>query len=193
MNFRYYKLLNNNGTTEVGVTTFPPGFRMIAGSSVRRKPPVEVGEKYMDPDPPKSEWYALGQTSQSLLSWRAVGFNCIHNGNSNKTPEPTLFRHYLPEKSFIDGCEGGLRTEIVFPSCWNGKDIDSEGHNKHVVYPNLAEDGSCPEGFETRVPTLLYEGIWDTMKFVGRNGRYVLSNGDLTGMPTGGLVTLMHC
>jgi len=28
-----------------------------------------------------------------------------------------------------------MRLEVMFPSCWNGKDTDSANHNDHLAYP----------------------------------------------------------
>ncbi|KAG6040318.1 hypothetical protein E4U41_000914 [Claviceps citrina] len=157
------------------VTAFPKGFSMIAGNNTRRT--YTVGDP-SQPDPPKSLWASLGQTSQSDLEQRAVGFNCL---NYAKPPEGTLYRHMLPDKAFIDeNCADGLRFELMFPSCWNGKDLDSKNHKDHVAFPDLVITGNCPETHPVRVPSLLYEVIWDTAAFNNRSGRFVLSNGDVT-------------
>ncbi|EEH05287.1 WSC domain-containing protein [Histoplasma capsulatum G186AR] len=156
------------------VQAFPKGFRMLAGDPFQRNFTWPV------PDPPKSSWSGP-ETSQFALSQKAIGFNCL---NYQATPEPTLFRHTLPKKSEIDAnCPDGLRMEMMFPSCWNGKDLDSPDHKSHMAYPNLVEDGVCPKGFETRVVSLLFETIWDTAKFKGVEGEFVLANGDPQGTP----------
>ncbi|KAH7033096.1 uncharacterized protein B0I36DRAFT_320768 [Microdochium trichocladiopsis] len=171
----YYLL--RNGNTNQQITAFPPGFRMLAGTSLRRD--YTLG----DPDaadPPTSDWAALGQVDQDSLAQRALGFNCM---DYSKTPEPSLYRHKLPDKAFTDGrCKDGLRLEIMFPSCWNGEN-DSPNHKSHVAYPSLVGDGSCPEGFSKRLVTLFFEVIWATNapQFQGRAGRWVLANGDPTG------------
>jgi hypothetical protein len=46
----------------------------------------------------------------------------------------------------------------------------------------MIDGGSCPEGFDTRVPSLFYETIWNTYKFKDTPGQFVWSNGDPTGM-----------
>lgn len=150
---------------------------MIAGSNVRRE--YTVGNPNQ-PDPPQSLWASLGQTKQADLAQRALGFNCL---NYAKTPEGSLFRHYMPDKQYTDAnCPDGIRMELQFPSCWNGKDVDSDDHKSHVAYPDLVMNGHCPGGFETRLVTLFYETIWDTYsKFQSRSGQFVLSNGDVTG------------
>ncbi|KXJ92933.1 hypothetical protein Micbo1qcDRAFT_52142 [Microdochium bolleyi] len=171
----YYLL--RNGNTDQKISAFPPGFRMLSGSSLRRD--YTLG----DPDaadPPTSEWAALGQTDQESLAQRALGFNCM---DYSTTPEGSLFRHKMPNKEFTDAkCKDGVRFELMFPSCWNGEN-DSKDHKSHVAFPNLVGDGACPKGFEKRLVTLFFETIWATNapQFKGRAGRWVLANGDPTG------------
>ncbi|RDW93055.1 DUF1996 domain-containing protein [Aspergillus mulundensis] len=154
------------------VQAFPDDFRMIAGDPFLRNFTWPV------PDPPKSEWTG-DQASQAALKQKALGFNCL---NYNKAAEPSLGRHFLPEKSYLDEhCTDGVRFEIMFPSCWNGKDADSDDHMSHVAYPSLVMDGTCPEGFETRVVSLFFETIWNTYAFKDRDGYFALSTGDPTG------------
>ncbi len=131
-------------------------------------------------DPEKSLWGALNQTSQADLAQRAIGFNCLNY--AKLPPEGSLYRHYLPDKSYLDAnCLDGIRFELAFPSCWNGKDIDSKNHKDHVAYPVTVLDGICPPDFPTRLPGLFYETIWNTPAFTQRSGRFVISNGDTQG------------
>lgn len=168
----YYLLRDPNDN----VKAFPSGFQMLAGDTNRRN--YTLGDP-SQPDPPESNWEALGQTNQSDLAQRALGFNCL---NYDKDAEASLYRHYMPEKSYLDAnCPDGLRLELAFPSCWNGKDLDSDDHKSHMAYPDLVQDGNCPDGFETRLVTLFYETIWATYKYDGIDGTFVLGNGDPTG------------
>ncbi|KAI0205102.1 hypothetical protein F4808DRAFT_273182 [Astrocystis sublimbata] len=167
----YYLLRGDN------VTAYPPGFKMIAGNNYRRE--YTVGDPH-SPDPPQSNWAGLKQTGQSDLEQRAIGFNCL---DYKKDPEASLYRHYLPDKSFTDAnCPDGIRFELMFPSCWNGE-TDSKDHKSHVAYPDLVGNGNCPDTHTQRLVTLFYETIWDTgsEKFKGKSGSFVVSNGDRTG------------
>ncbi|OOO11807.1 protein of unknown function DUF1996-containing protein [Aspergillus oryzae] len=162
----YYLLYGDN------VTAFPENFRMIAGDTFKRD------FKWPIPDPPTSEWSGE-QESQAALRQKAIGFNCL---NYNKAAEPSLGRHFLPNKTYLDEhCTDGVRFEIMFPSCWNGKDVDSDDHKSHVAYPSTVMDGTCPEGYDTRVVSLFFETIWDTYAFKDKKGTFVISNGDPTG------------
>ncbi|KAM5474847.1 hypothetical protein MferCBS49748_000254 [Microsporum ferrugineum] len=154
------------------IKAFPRNFRMIAGDTGLRDFPFE------QPDPPKSSWTDKEKT-QSALGQKSIGFNCL---NYAAPPEASMYRHTFPERSFIDStCANGLRLEIMFPSCWDGKNLDSKDHKSHVAYPSEINGGDCPEGFGTRLPTLFYETIWVTKPFAGMDGKFVISNGDPTG------------
>ncbi|KFY07766.1 hypothetical protein V492_06844 [Pseudogymnoascus sp. VKM F-4246] len=118
-------------------------------------------------------------SSQKGLAQKALGFNCL---NYEKAAEGSLYRHFMPDKAYLDAnCKDGIRAELMFPSCWNGKDTTSKNRMDHVAYPSSVMDGSCPEGFPTRLPGLFYETIWNTAEFIGVDGEFVFSNGDPTG------------
>lgn len=113
---------------------------------------------------------------------RAVGFNCM-NYSPGRQPENTLARHAMPTKEFMDAnCKDGIRAELMFPSCWDGKGLTGGASNKaHVAYPSDVMTGSCPPEFPVRLPGLMYETQWDTNAFNGIAGEFVWSNGDPTG------------
>ncbi|CAK7263597.1 hypothetical protein SEPCBS119000_000571 [Sporothrix epigloea] len=170
----YYKLNTDDAGTKI--TAFPANFRMIAGDNTRRT--FTAGNVTMA-DPEKSIWAAQNQTGQDKLAQRAIGFNCLNYG---KNGEPALYRHFLPDKRYLDAhCPHGVRFELMFPSCWNGVDLDSPNHRDHVAYPNLLDEGSCPSNFPKRLPGLFYETIWNTPAFKGRTGKFVIANGDKQG------------
>ncbi|KAL8711751.1 MAG: hypothetical protein Q9220_003922 [cf. Caloplaca sp. 1 TL-2023] len=175
----YYEL--NTGMTSDGkqqtVEAFPNGFQMIAGSNYRRNTSLS------GPDP-STYVGPFTDEDNAQREERAIGFNCMnygHNGSPAKD-EPTLYRHSLPEKSWLDSnCPDGLRLELEFPSCWNGKMDGGEKHKSHVAYPNWINGGDCPAGFDRRLPALMYETIVATDQFIGKGGKFVLGNGDPTG------------
>lgn len=161
----YYLLLGEN------IKAFPKDFQMLAGDSRLRNFSGPV------PDPPTSSW-GLEDMTQEALAQKSLGFNCLNYG---KQPEGSRYRHFLPDKAYMDeNCANGIRAEIFFPSCWNGEPTAAD-HKSHVAYPNLIDGGKCPEGFETRLPSLFYETIWNTYAFKGKPGQFVWSNGDPTG------------
>ena len=184
----YYLL--NGGMTSSGKTqkieAFPTGFQMISGHNFQRNSSLPTPQ---DPNvhfqAPLADMGPWPMESQASLAQRALGFNCM-NYFQGVTPEPTLARHSFPDKSFLDAhCSDGLRLELMFPSCWNGQN-DSPDHKSHVAFPDSVMSGNCPEGYDRRLPSLMYETIVATDHFKGKNGKFVLANGD----PTGGFSML---
>ena len=165
---RYYELL---ARPEETIVTFPPGFQMLSGDSTRRHFDLPV------PDPEKSSWHTEDKT-QEALAQKAIGFSCLHP----QRHERSLARHFLPDKTFLDSnCPGGLRGEVMFPSCWDGQRVDHPNHKGHVAFSDLVLGGVCPESHPHRLPSVHYEVTWDTFSFNWRPGTFVFANGDATG------------
>lgn len=81
-------------------------------------------------------------------------------------------------------CPDGLRTQIVFPSCWDGKNLDSPDHQSHVSYPvgGQPDNGDCPASHPVKFTTLFYEFVYGVNDLVSdKNGTLVLANGDTKG------------
>ncbi|CZR56548.1 related to glyoxal oxidase precursor [Phialocephala subalpina] len=167
----YYLLYPNSGNTSL--SAFPAGFEMIAGDTNQRN------FTYPVPDIQKSLWNVAPYNTQAFLRQAALGFNCL---NYAITPEGSLYRHFLPDKAYLDAhCTDGLRLELMFPSCWNGVDRTSTDKKSHVAYPSQVMTGDCPSDFPERLPSLFYETIWDTYAFNGINGTFMMGNGDPSG------------
>ncbi len=47
----------------------------------------------------------------------------------------------------------GLRMQLRFPDCWNGRDLDSADHRRHMAY---SRSGRCPRSRPVPVPQLLF-------------------------------------
>ncbi|KAJ3526220.1 hypothetical protein NMY22_g10256 [Coprinellus aureogranulatus] len=110
-------------------------------------------------------------------------------GSPGKGPEDTI---HFPLKQ----CSGGIRTNIFFPQCWDGVNLDSPDHGSHVAHPSgtPADDGlqffgtDCPDTHPVRLPLLFVEIVWDTRpfnlpEFWTEEGKqpFVFSMGDPTG------------
>jgi hypothetical protein len=144
---------------------------MVSGNASWRTFPLQT------PDPPTSSWGEFDFEPETQ-SRRSIGFNCL---NYDIAAEPSFYRHVIPEKGFVDSCKDGLRGEKIFPSCWDGKNLDSDDHQSHVAFPTLVRDGDCPDSHPVRIPTLIIEIIWWVRPFIGESGKYVLSTGDESG------------
>lgn len=163
----------------MSVKPFPENFRVIAGDGTLRNWPWE-SQEFNDPRVGKEgtnrHWTKEDGLNEAKKRQHAIGWNCL---NQFGPVEDTAGRKFLPQGM---KCDFGLRAEMYFPSCWDGKNDDSPDHRSHVAYPTGVEAGECPPGFPIRLPTLLFEVIWNTHSFVSRgNGQLVLSNGDTTG------------
>ncbi|VBB75560.1 Putative protein of unknown function [Podospora comata] len=65
-------------------------------------------------------------------------------------------------------CNFGIMSNVRFPTCWDGKNLDSPDHMAHMSYPESGTfegGGPCPASHPVRVPQLMYEVIWDTRQF----------------------------
>ncbi|GAA5978732.1 hypothetical protein JCM11641_006158 [Rhodosporidiobolus odoratus] len=103
-------------------------------------------------------------------------FNCINDKQIDKT-------HNMPTQN----CESALRYEIMFPSCWDGENVDSTNHQSHMAYPD-GEFGPCPSSHPERLITIFYELWWSTNAWVDKwdeaantSQPFVLAMGDPTG------------
>ncbi|TEB26174.1 hypothetical protein FA13DRAFT_1094996 [Coprinellus micaceus] len=124
------------------LTAFPPGFRMRVGNPNLRT-------NSLDP--------------QDIAS-RAVTLRCFEGlsygvGAPGYDPADTF--------SFPPGpCSGGIRSNIYFPQCWDGKNLDSPDHESHVSHALGAFFGAeCPETHPVHTPLLFMEIVWDTRPF----------------------------
>ena len=95
-----------------------------------------------------------------------------------------------------------LRLHVTFPSCWDGKNLDSADHQSHVVYPVR---GRCPSRFSHALPqiSLIYRypttgGAGVTLASGGQySGHADFFNAwrqsDLQALVDGCLNALRHC
>ncbi|EHK99441.1 hypothetical protein M7I_4740 [Glarea lozoyensis 74030] len=148
--------------TNKKTTVMSPGFRMLVGDpSLRSKPSGSL--KICHRCLAKSERIMGGS-----------GAPC----DSSDTAE-------FPNKP----CPGGIRATVIFPSCWDGKNLDTPDHKSHVAYASgaaLAGD-KCPSTHPVRIPQVMYEIMYDTSSFADpayyKDGKQplVYSFGDTTG------------
>jgi hypothetical protein len=87
--------------------------------------------------------------------------------------------------NFNRDCPYGIRTEILFPGCWDGINL-YKSDNSHVVYPLGASDrqGQCPWDHPIRIPSIMLEYTFrpsDWAPGEATKGKLVWANGDTTG------------
>lgn len=117
----------------------------------------------------------------SSFAQQAVTFLCLDfNGKSNRYNE-------LPVRI---SCPSGIRSQINFPSCWNGKDIDSVDHKSHVAFLSTGPDnGTCTDPrFPVTLPRIFMEVYWISQVFEDQrrlamtpSQPFVFAHGDPTG------------
>tara|TARA_R110002003_G_scaffold171_12_gene13968 strand:+ start:1763 stop:3070 length:1308 start_codon:yes stop_codon:yes gene_type:complete len=107
------------------------------------------------------------------LATQGISYACI-GANQPETP-------YIPNYN----CPNGLRAQVFFPACWNGRDLDTPDHKSHVSYPTQYNTGYCPDDFPVHMISIFYEILYDTNLFAdqwhGSQHPFVFSNGDATG------------
>lgn len=86
-------------------------------------------------------------------------YTCLQNMGT-RFPETKSF----PKKP----CPSGIMVNLRFPTCWDGKNLDSPDHMSHVTYPvsgTFESQGPCPSSHPVRVPQVMYEVIYETGAF----------------------------
>ncbi|KAL4757157.1 DUF1996 domain-containing protein [Aspergillus foveolatus] len=78
----------------------------------------------------------------------------VKNGLSNEAK-------HLPRQS----CEK-LRSQVFFPSCWDGENLDSSDHKSHMAYPAFGDynKGVCPESHPVAI-FIFVEFVFNTAPF----------------------------
>jgi len=75
-----------------------------------------------------------------------------------------------------------LRAQVYFPSCWDGKNLDTPNHKDHVRYPAKGDynGGVCPQSHPVALLSIFYEFFFETSTYTDIN-RFAFSCGDGTG------------
>ncbi|KAH7392525.1 hypothetical protein BKA66DRAFT_439251 [Pyrenochaeta sp. MPI-SDFR-AT-0127] len=99
---------------------------------------------------------------------------------------------YPETKSFPKKpCPAGIMVNLRFPTCWDGKNLDSPDHMSHMAYTatgTFESQGPCPSSHPVRMAQLMYEVIYETAPFndpsiwpADGSQPFVYSFGDKTG------------
>jgi hypothetical protein len=157
------------------VTAFKPGFRMLVGDPMRRK--------------------SLYKNQSCFRCYSGANF-----GGDDRAPctDTKLDSEGFPKVP----CLGGIRSNILYPTCWDGKNLDSPNHQDHVAYPKngpaaFLSTGDCPSTHPVKIPQLMLEVVWDTTSFNNKaewpedgSQPFYLSTGDNTGFGQHGVCIL---
>ncbi|XWW94145.1 hypothetical protein V2A60_002087 [Cordyceps javanica] len=77
-----------------------------------------------------------------------------------------------------------MRMQVYFPSCWDGKNLDSADHKSHMSFPAIGDynSGVCPESHPVAVVSVFNEFFYNTRQVQAKDfRRWVYANGDTTG------------
>jgi hypothetical protein len=142
------------------IVAFPKGFQMLSGNK------------------------SLRSANQSGMTWGnethpnrpisdAISYACLSEVLGPETPG-------MPADPRL--CINGLRAQIHFQTCWNGKDL-YKADNSHVAHMNQIDNGVCPPAYPYQFPHLFVETNYAVEQVSNLNdgGRFVFSQGDPTG------------
>ncbi|GLB44802.1 putative wsc domain-containing protein [Lyophyllum shimeji] len=123
---------------------------------------------------PTLRTYDPNSYAQQAITFLCLDFNGV-----------TTRHNSLPAKV----CPSGIRAQVNFPSCWDGKNLDSPDHKSHVAFPSGGPDsGSCSDPkYPVTLPRIFIEVYWNTemdkyrSQAMNSSQPYVYSYGDPTG------------
>jgi len=111
--------------------------------------------------------------NNSDFAQKAVNIMCIFDGGSIQ------YQGFPPRQCNV------MRSEVYFPSCWDGKNLDSPDHKSHVAYPAIGNynGGVCPESHPVALLSIFYEFFFQTKSFYTspEDRKFAFANGDPTG------------
>jgi hypothetical protein len=172
----YYKQLPNGNpeckgapdATHVGFCVpIPNGINFIVGYNMA----TGEGGPTADPNGPFSADY-----------W-GEGFECE---SPDQQTSRTGFKHSFQEIIDTGKCLVGdyLRAAIAFPSCWDGKNLDTADHRSHLAYPNgpLIDNflPACPADHPYSIPQIA-EQVFFRVDANFLAGKWELSCDQMTG------------
>ncbi|KAI0782062.1 hypothetical protein C8Q75DRAFT_539770 [Abortiporus biennis] len=134
----------------------PKGLRMIAGSPTRTT-------------------YNASNHEDQAVSFVCLDYSGAHNGDPDYAERPDFFDH---------NCANGVRGQVFFPQCWDGKNLDSADHKSHMAYPvDAYNGGKCPDSHPVHIFGIFYEFLVSTDQFPYNGaGSWALSTGDTRGL-----------
>ncbi|ERS98997.1 uncharacterized protein SPSK_04422 [Sporothrix schenckii 1099-18] len=127
------------------VTAFKPGFRMIAGKA--------------------------SNTDTSKVNKGNICHRCWKSTNDNQfTGGAPCTGSDTVDVPTDQSCKM-VRQTIIFPTCWDGKNLDSPDHQSHVAYSGAGASGggACPSSHPTKLPQIMYELMWNTSSFMDKS------------------------
>lgn len=91
--------------------------------------------------PPGLKMIAGNQRARRPQPLSVVGWAC---GGVGAPPRSAVVPTCPPDRA--------LHLRATFPNCWNGRDVDSSDHQRHMAY---SKGGVCPRSHPVALPTLV--------------------------------------
>lgn len=128
---------------------------------------------------PKGLRMLVGSPTNKVSGMNYAQFDC------QTLTSGTLTRATGPDFNFATDCNAGMRTELFFPSCWDGLNLwKADGSHMSYTASGNVRFGPCPLSHPVKVPAMLLEFTWQTWAVkagVPLKGNLVWANGDTTG------------
>ncbi|KAF2218314.1 hypothetical protein BDZ85DRAFT_311109, partial [Elsinoe ampelina] len=140
-------------------TPFPKGFQMVSGNKSNRRYNATG-----------NTWGNATYRARPIAD--AVSYACLSDALGPETPNLVN----------VTRCINGLRAQIHFQNCWDGKNL-YKSDNSHVAYLSGIDNGVCPPGYPVLLPHIFMETNYAVRltKNTDDGGRFVFSMGDPTG------------
>jgi Domain of unknown function (DUF1996) len=99
-----------------------------------------------------------------------VHYNCLRYPNGGQAGKSS---------AAIPNCPPGtyLSAKIVFPGCWDGRNLDSPDHKSHMAYPVR---GRCPVSHPVGLPSLSIRLRWKTARGIPSSQLALSSRGQFS-------------
>ncbi|MCW2601692.1 MAG: hypothetical protein JWM02_3521 [Frankiales bacterium] len=100
---------------------------------------------------------AGSSTATTVQSAGVAGFQCRNLAEGNVVPKQAL-PPVCPTGTFLE-------SSVVFPNCWDGKNLDSADHKSHMSYASASKP--CDLAHPVRLPALTYAARYPVDAFNG--------------------------
>jgi Domain of unknown function (DUF1996) len=122
----------------------------------------------------KGVWYYKGGVSEVLSVMREIpaGLKMIAGDARATGPISRPVHHFSCYTSdfssqynvspTIPNCRPGdyLQSNILFPQCWDGRNLDSPDHKSHMAYPGGSWGWQCPTSHPVGIPEISLNIYW---------------------------------
>lgn len=124
--------------------------------------------------------YYVRRTTGPVQAFPA-GLKMIAGNARAKRPQPLSVVGWAcggfgasPRFAAVPSCppDRALHLRATFPNCWNGRDLDSADHQRHLAY---AASGRCPRSHPVALPTLVLIFLYpetEQARPIQASGRY---------------------